>query len=79
MALIGTPHVITWFKQHPGMHRTTQGGQLMVCPRSKPEYLAHQLIHRISTTTHCPICHGQLGAPVLIKNEKGEFAWPTAA
>lgn len=80
MATIGTPHVLDWLKAHPAMHRTVHQGQMIVCPHQVADgYHLSRLVHRPSTTARCPLCPDHLGKATLIKGEKGEFAWPTAA
>ncbi|GEM_PF-3383980 len=77
MAYIGTPHVLDWLKCNP-MHRTVQQGQMIVCPHQVDNaYPIERLTHRIKSTTLCPFCPDHLGKPVLIKNEKEEYWWPT--
>lgn len=80
MATVGTPRVLDWLTRNPTLHRTIQQGQMIVCPHQRPDgYPIKQLDHRVNSTHHCPFCPDLLGNPVLIKNERKEYYWPTGS
>ncbi len=81
MAFVLSEYIESWFKNHPGHHRTDQQGNRIVCPiQHRSGYPAEPLHDRPSKTSRCTICHAHLGHAQLIidRDHPGEYQWPNA-